>query len=344
MANAYKISKESLNKFIENAAKQFEVWAPVKNTGDVAAGFSLRLIENAAEIESDFVRTTQSVKKVFHRPRALLFDYTGADGFNSKEEAPVKDIMAFGVHACDLRGVLLQDKVFADKESPNLYLERRKNAVIVALTCNKCDEFCFCGCMGAGPEAKEGFDLLLTDFGKEFLVETGTPRGEKLLANVDKKEAADADFAQKKDKLNSIMKELGKSCSVECSKMKEILQKNFEHAYWQNESDKCLSCGSCTNVCPTCFCYSIKDYLDWDGKTAKRETYWDSCQNKEFALVAMGENFRPERSARLKQFVNHKLNYWHDQFGSTGCVGCGRCIEACPAGISLLDIVEKISK
>ncbi|MFH1452761.1 MAG: 4Fe-4S dicluster domain-containing protein [Armatimonadota bacterium] len=341
MPKAYKITKENLNKFLDGASKRFDLWAPVSNNDKV----SFKPVENAVEIDLNFIRTTQSVKKVFHPSSNIIFEYTAKEGFTSKEDTPVKDIMVFGVHPCDLKGLLLLDKVFADTEIENAYLKRRKNAAIIALTCNDCDEYCFCSCMGSGPDAKEGFDLLFTDLGDSFMVETGTGRGEKLLEGIDKEDAADAELSKKKEKIDSIIKKTSqKECVAHPPKMREALIKNSEHPYWKEESDKCLSCASCTNVCPTCFCYSIKDNLDWDGRTTRREAYWDSCQNKEFAGVAHGENFRPERIQRLKQFVNHKLNYWHDQYNEAGCTGRGRCIEICPVDISLLDIIEKISK
>jgi len=340
MSKSYKVSKNNFSFLVDEAVKQFEVWAPIENNGKL----SFEKIEKAADANLSYVRTTQGAKKIFHPAKAEIFNHTQKDGYVSKEENPIKDIMILGLHPCDLNAVLIQDKVFADSEIENAYLKRRKNAFILAAICVKTDDKCFCGCMESGPDAKGGFDILITDLGSDYLAETGSARGEKLLEKIEKTEADEADLKTKQNKLTELKKEMGKNCHVECRNMKTILQNNPDHSYWQNESDRCLSCGSCTNVCPTCFCYSINDNLDWDGKTGKRELYWDSCQNKEFSLVALGENFRPERIARLKQFVNHKLNYWHDQFGRSGCVGCGRCIEICPVEISLLDIVEKISR
>lgn len=340
MDKAYRVSKNNFSKFVDEAIKQFEVWAPAENN----AKLSFKKIEKAADANLSYVRTTQGAKKIFHPAKAEIFNHTQKYGYISKEETPVKDIIILGLHPCDLNAVIIQDKVFADSEIENAYLKRRKNAVLIAAICDKADDNCFCGCMDSGPGPKEGFDLLITDLGSDYLVEAGSVKGEKLLETAEKANASDADLKAKEEKIANLKKDIGKKCKFDCSKMKTILQENFNHDYWKNESDRCLSCGSCTNVCPTCFCYSINDNLDWDGKTEKRELYWDSCQNKEFSLVALGENFRPERVARLKQFVNHKLNYWHDQFGSSGCVGCGRCIEICPVEISLLDIVEKISK
>lgn len=340
MGKAYKVSKNNFSKFVDEAISRFDVWAPAENNGKL----SFKKIEKAEEANLSYVRTTQGAKKIFHPAKAEIFNHTQKDGYISKEETPVKDIMIFGLHPCDLKAVIIQDKVFADSEIENAYLKRRKNAVIVAAICEKADDNCFCGCMDSGPDAKEGFDLLITDLDAGYLVEIGSVRGEKFLETTEKISATDADLKAKEEKIANLKKGTGKSCKFDCNKIKIILQENFNHAYWKNESDRCLSCGSCTNVCPTCFCYSINDNLDWDGKTGKRELYWNSCQNKEFSLVAMGENFRLERESRLKQFVNHKLNYWHDQFGRAGCVGCGRCIESCPVEISLLDIVEKIAK
>lgn len=340
MGKSYMISKGDFNKFIDEAAGIYQVWAPVENNKK----FSFKIIEKARDANLSCARTTQGAKKIFHPAKAEVFNFTSKNSFTSKEETPVKDIMVLGLHPCDLTGLLIQDKVFADKEIENAYLKRRKNSVIISIICDECDKYCFCACMKSGPDAKEGFDLLLTDLGDSYLVETGTGKGEKLLEMSAKAPAGEKELKLKEEKLALIKKNMAKDCRVEHGKMRSILQANPDHPYWQNETDRCFSCGSCTNVCPTCFCYSITDNLDWDGKTTKRELYWDSCQNKEFSQVAMGENFRPERIARLKQFVNHKLNYWHDQFGVSGCVGCGRCMEICPAEISLLDITEKIGK
>jgi ferredoxin len=221
------------------------------------------------------------------------------------------------------------------------YRERRRNAIVIAVQCSEPAGSCFCTSMGTGPRASHGFDLALTelicDGSHEFLVEVGTETGAELLAEV---EFSDASEEQRRRALD--LTEKAKSSmarKVETEGLAAALQQSFDHPQWDDVASRCLACGNCTQVCPTCFCVNVEDSSDVTGERAERWRRWDSCFTLGFSYIH-GGSVRVSTKSRYRQWLTHKFSYWHDQFGSSGCVGCGRCIVWCPVGI---DVTKEIA-
>jgi sulfhydrogenase subunit beta (sulfur reductase) len=258
------------------------------------------------------------------------------------EEPPPDAPFAFlGVRPCDLAAIAIQDRVLMGGKYVDAdYAARRQPAFVVAVDCGEPAATCFCSSMGTGPGAREGFDLALTELlegGHRFLVRAGSGRGAEVLAELPSRPATDGD----RDAAAAVVEhaEAGITRTVDAGTVRERLLANLEHPRWSEVSQRCLSCANCTLVCPTCFCTAIEDTSDLTGAEAERTRVWDTCFSVEHAYVA-GGSVRPSGRSRYRQWLTHKFATWQDQFGTSGCTGCGRCIAWCPVGI---DVTEEVA-
>jgi ferredoxin len=264
-------------------------------------------------------------------------------GLEVDEERPAPPRYAFiGVRACDLHAIGVQDRVFLDGSYVDRdYQARREGAFIVAVNCAQAASTCFCTSMGTGPKATEGFDLALTelldDGGHRFLVEVGSALGAEVIAEVGHATAAAADVEAAERVVERTAAEMGRTLDV--TDIRDLLYRNREHPRWDEVADRCLTCGNCTLVCPTCFCHGVEDVTDLAGEEAARVREWDSCFTLEHSYIHGGSVHQSAKS-RYRQWMTHKLASWIDQFGTSGCVGCGRCITWCPVAI---DITEEVA-
>lgn len=256
------------------------------------------------------------------------------------QEAPK---MAFlGVRPCELEAIAVQDRVFLGKGYVDpVYAERRASLLIIVVQCAQASSTCFCASMGTGPHAESGYDLALTEvIGRRthhFLVETGSVRGVELLQEIPHAPATDAQIEQAREISRQTARQQSRTMHVEG--LKELLYRSYEHPHWEEVGARCLTCGNCTMVCPTCFCMTVEDSVDLAGRDAQRRRRWDSCFMMDFSYIT-GGSVRYSPSARYRQWLTHKLATWHDQFGVSGCVGCGRCITWCPVAIDLTEEVR----
>jgi sulfhydrogenase subunit beta (sulfur reductase) len=257
-----------------------------------------------------------------------------------KEEPAERPPYAFiGVRSCDIHAIAVQDRTFMEGAwADGDYQARREGAFIVAVNCGKAGGTCFCASMNTGPRATGGFDLALTellgDGGHRFLVEVGSERGAEVLADLPHDGAAAADEAAAESVAESTAAQMGRTLDV--TDIRDLLYRNSEHPRWDEVADRCLTCGNCTMVCPTCFCSSVDDVTDLTGEEATRERRWESCFTLEHSYVH-GGSVRRSGKARYRQWMTHKLASWIDQFGTSGCVGCGRCITWCPVAIDITE-------
>ena len=271
----------------------------------------------------------------------LWKSHRSADGAIHFDEEPLeRPRYAFvGVRSCDLAAIGVQDRVFTgDTFTDPDYEARRGEAFIVAVNCGEAGNTCFCVSMETGPRAKRGFDLALTELldGPEhrFLVEVGSERGAELLAEIEARAAEEADDRAAEDVSDRCASQMGRELDTEG--IKELLYRNMEHPRWEEVADRCLSCGNCTLVCPTCFCSTVEDVTDLAGEEAERVREWDSCFTLDHSFIH-GGSVRNSPSSRYRQWMTHKLATWIDQFGTSGCVGCGRCITWCPVAIDITE-------
>lgn len=281
----------------------------------------------------------QSWKKFLHPARQTLWR-ARRDGDGMTIDVPVEEPPRFafiGVRACEISAIAIQDRVFLEGPYRDAgYDLRRKDAFIVALNCAEAGGTCFCTSMGTGPKAQSGFDLALTeligDGRHEFLVEIGTERGLEILRQVPNRPGTDADRFEAQQIVDYTAAHMGRE--LETTGLKELLQGQLTSAQWDKVAERCLTCGNCTMVCPTCFCTTVEDHTDLAGVSAERVREWDSCFTMDFSYIH-GGSVRTSTSSRYRQWMTHKLAGWVDQFGTSGCVGCGRCVTWCPVGIDI---------
>jgi len=300
----------------------------------------------------------QSWKAFLHPPRVRLWT-TRRDGsepatFAAENDAqpPGSDMgsrarraYAFiGVRPCDLAAIGVLDTVLRAGTYPDeTYTRRRDGAFVVAVECTEPGETCFCASMGTGPGARGGYDLVLTELVDEvdqrFVVRVGSEAGAQVLAELSVERVGSADV-----EAQQAVARAGERMSRRMpADMRETLAGARESPHWDDVASRCLTCGNCTLVCPTCFCTTTEDVSDLTGENAERWRRWDSCFDLDFSYIH-GGSVRSSGASRYRQWMTHKLSAWHDQFGSSGCVGCGRCIVWCPVGIDITAEAAALSR
>lgn len=263
----------------------------------------------------------------------------GRIGFSAAARHAPKTAL-LGVRACDVAAVRKQDRILLEGEHADArYAARREKALLVAVSCLEPGELCFCASTGTGPKPGEGADLVLSELGERFLIEARTPEGEAVLSRLTTREASEEETAELERGLARAEASMGRHLDIE--RLPEKLYARLDHPRWAEVAERCLSCGNCTSVCPTCFCTDVVDESDLDATTSARTREWLSCFSADHGKVH-GFDPRPHTIDRYRQWVTHKLGGWVAQFGETGCTGCGRCIAWCPVGIDLTEEVNAI--
>ena len=324
------------------------VHAPVRTVDDLPRGWgdeqeaaTYRLRRRDDDAIFGFASGAQAVKPVLFPAQELIWR-----GRRTGEEFTVNDPAAdapggpyalLGVRSCDLAALAIHDVVLVSRGFTDVrYAARRAGAFVVAVTCTDPGGTCFCASMGTGPRPGTGYDLALTELldggPHRFLVEVGTARGAEVLAEVPTALAPPADRQAADDVAAWSTAHMGRTLDTEG--IKELFYTNTENPRWDDVAARCLACTNCTLVCPTCFCTSVVDVADLTGDAAERRRVWDSCFSEDYSYIH-GGSIRPEVRSRYRQWITHKLASWQDQFGSSGCVGCGRCITWCPAAIDI---------
>jgi sulfhydrogenase subunit beta (sulfur reductase) len=288
-----------------------------------------------------------SWKKFLHRPvQPLWYAARDGNGVRVTPASPAEERFAFiGVRSCELHAIAIQDRVFLGGSyvDPH-YRDLREGAFLVAVNCATAGGTCFCVSMNTGPKATAGFDLALTELSGDgdhrFLVEVGSEVGHAVLAELPRRPAAPDDVAAADKVTARTAAAMGRE--MRSDGVRELLLRNLEHPRWDDVAERCLTCGNCTMVCPTCFCTTDEDSSDLAGTETTRTRRWDSCFTMEFSYIH-GGSVRASPRSRYRQWMTHKLATWFDQFDSSGCVGCGRCITWCPVGIDITEEVRAIS-
>jgi len=354
------ISADALQGLIDAlAARRYQVVGPtvrdgaivndtIAGVGDLPAGWTdrqeagrYRLEQRADGALFGFAVGPQSWKRFLHPPVETLWTARKDDtGVTIAAVPKTNEKFAFiGVRACELHAIAIQDRVFCEGPYPDVaYAMRRRDAFIVAVNCGEAGGTCFCASMQTGPKAESGFDLALTELldgdTHEFLVEVGSDAGSEVLAELSHRPASHAQLAAADAVVACTASRMGRSLSTDG--LKELLQANPNHSRWDAIAERCLTCGNCTMVCPTCFCTTVEDHSDLTDASAERIRKWDSCFTMDFSFIH-GGSVRKSTKARYRQWMTHKLANWIDQFGTSGCIGCGRCITWCPVGIDITE-------
>jgi sulfhydrogenase subunit beta (sulfur reductase) len=255
----------------------------------------------------------------------------------TSDEETHPPLALIGIRPCDLHAIERQDDVYLrDGSVDPHYGKIRRSAFTLVVQCTAPADTCFCNSMGTGPFVEDGYDIALTELVGDgphlFLARAGSPRGRAILDGVPREEAPPSDVAREANLRDRAVSSFVRT--LDADRAREALKADIDSPLWDDIAKRCLSCTNCTMVCPTCFCFTVEDVTDLSGTYAERRRRWDSCFTMEFTKVA-GGNIRPSLRSRYRQWITHKLSYWYDQFGSAGCVGCGRCITWCPAAIDI---------
>ena len=329
------IKKKDIARFLDTLLTRYEVFAPVERDERVV----FEAIGAGSEATLDYQNTTMPPKGILFPQTEQLFSYR-----STKDTADIavpsfkeKPQLIFGIRPCDARSFLLFDHVF---DGDPYYINRRETTLLVSMGCTDPPAPCFCTSVGGGPFSKEGSDLLLIETGDQYLIQIVTDRGAQLLEERGFKDA-------RKDALTLAQKmiktaEASMGPGIEIDGLKEKLDKSFENPIWQELTEKCLGCGVCTYLCPTCHCFDMVD--EAEGSTGERIRIWDSCQFPLFTLQASGVNPRPTVKERFRQRIMHKFSYMIESYNQIGCVGCGRCITECPVNLDIRQVINSISK
>jgi len=281
----------------------------------------------------------QSFKKYLNPARRKLWGAKkNGNGFKVIPEETTPPKMAlWGIRSCDISSIDILDHVFMGDYENDWYRAARNNLLVIAVGCTTCSSNCFCTSMGTGPMPENNYDLLITEVTGEnhyFICETGSENGEKIANVLRFPKAKKEDVSEALNRVKQVEEKMSKRFNPEEAAV--ILKDNIESPHWDEVAKRCLSCANCTLVCPTCFCSSTEDVTDVTGDHTERWLRWDSCFNGDFSYLH-GGNIRNTTKSRYRQWMTHKLSSWYDQFGSSGCVGCGRCITWCPVGIDLTE-------
>jgi ferredoxin len=293
-----------------------------------------------------YVVGPHSWKKFLHPPALRLWQAQRQEGgFQLLDEVEAAPKYAFvGVRACELHAIAIQDNVFL--HGPYIdatYASRRQEVFTIAVNCGQAGGTCFCVSMQTGPQATSGFDLALTEVldtdRHRFVVDIGTELGAAVMRDVPHHLALAEDLQMAERIVARTAAQMGRS--LDTTGIQALLYQNIEHPRWEEVATRCLSCANCTMVCPTCFCTTVEDVTDLTGSQAERWRKWDSCFTQDFSYLH-GGSVRTSTRSRYRHWLTHKLATWIDQFGTSGCVGCGRCITWCPVGIDITEEVRAI--
>jgi len=331
------IQKDRIGDLVSKLS-DFDVYGPVLEDGV----YSYKKVTQAPL--TDFINSRKPPKEFFFPQTERMFDFK-LDGFKLsgvKELEPSdKDVVLFGIRPCDARAAVLLDTVFKWDYMDPYYIDKRERTTTIAYTCKLPflpQQNCFCTSVGGNPSSTEGVDMLFTDIGESYFVESLTEKGNKILdvggELFSDASGDDASKAQetKTQSEGAIIRKLDMDGVV------EALEKSFSSDHWDKISESCIGCGICTLMCPTCHCFDINDIIN-KGE-AWRERNWDSCQYPYYSIHASGHNPRPAKMHRQRNRVYHKFLYMTKNLGVVGCVGCGRCITGCPENIDIIDMVE----
>ncbi|MHA1450700.1 MAG: 4Fe-4S dicluster domain-containing protein [Candidatus Hodarchaeales archaeon] len=336
------ITKSNLKKILEKMLSDHVIYAPQRINGD----FDYLPLKDVEDIAFDFDRTRMSAKGIFLKPEQKLMTASRLNGKPRASDLDSTTQVLFGARPCDISAINLLDKVFTETYLDIYYVNERERTLIIGMRCSEKCRTCFCGTMDAH-DPKTGYDIMLTEIDDEcYLMEAGTLTGERVIrkASTLYRDAGKDDRTKIIDIMNKIDKTF--SPDVSTSGFRAILELEPHEEIWQKYQDTCLACGQCTFVCPTCWCFDVKEevaaLVDGDIDKTARKRYWTSCVFQEFHKVAGGHVFKPTIGSRHEFYYNHKLKGIPEKYGVWGCVGCGRCVSTCPVNLDIRETLKSL--
>jgi len=336
------LKKAWLDDFISRLAVTQRLVAPVPKGFN---SFAFEEVTSESEIALQYIPTILPPKKFFLPQHEPLLEFDTSKGIAAEALLEYEPMVLFGVHTCDIAGIQCLNMVFSEHPEDHHYLMRKNTITLIGLECNVyCDEFASCHLVNSSlPNG--GYDLFFTDLGDYFIIHVNTAKGEEIVGTLDVFEKAEASHINDLKRLRDRkLKVFRNEIPIERKYVPELFDRSFDARVWKELEERCLACGNCTAVCPTCYCFDIRDDVDLGLKRGIRYRSWFSCQIEPFAKISGGINFMRERSTRQRHRYYRKFRYPVDRFSRFFCTGCGRCTRTCMAGISLLDTLNDLIK
>jgi sulfhydrogenase subunit beta (sulfur reductase) len=325
------------------------VWETISSVSELPIGWRdqqepgrYRLEQTGSQEIFGVVHGPQSLKPFVFAPREPLLQIKRSkDGFTTSPTLPQPEKVAvIGARACDLAGLVIQDRIFLNETYRDpYYATRREGLFVIAVNCTRALATCFCASMETGPRAQRGYDLALTEVDKQFMVEAGSEAGRDILSTILLPAASDELISAAASSIHACAQ--SQIRRLDHSRLPQALYEAHEHPRWDDVAGRCLACTNCTMVCPTCFCHTVEETPDLSHQDTAHARLWDSCFTQEHGYIH-GKNIRPTIKDRYRMWLTHKLASWIDQFDTSGCVGCGRCITWCPVGIDLTEELQAL--
>jgi len=331
-----RMKKENRDEFLRAVMEVGELWAPVQKKKRVYYD----RIDDPKMIAKDLKRPILPLKKLIYPSKFSMFRFSEKGYEPTLDNIPTR--IVFGVTPCDIHAILITDRVFMKDYPDPYYMKRRENTIIIGHSCEP-DENCLCKSTNTH-YVEEGFDLAMNDLGDFYLVWIGSSKGHDLtrlrpdLFDEDIKDRDIKKYLEWREKRDAQFEKV-----FDTTGLPDIMELSYNSPLWERLGEKCLSCGSCVMVCPTCNCFNVVDEISLAEKLeGERVRHWDACVFPEHALVAGGHNFRPTRAERIRLYYIHKLQAFVGEFGKPACVGCGRCVVTCPVDINVLEVVKDL--
>jgi NAD-dependent dihydropyrimidine dehydrogenase PreA subunit len=333
-------AKEDIGKLLEELVPEYKFYAPTKIKGNIV----FKEITDVKEIELDYLNSKVPPKDVLFPQKEIIFEYKyeGKEVIIEERNNLEDKLLIFGVRPCDAYSFKLLEDFFAFGDfQDDVFLKKRKNATIIGLGCNAPRQSCFCTSVGGHPFQKENTDVFLSDLGDNYLVEAISDKGKSLVSTLSwLSDAKKADIEKSKELVAQAEESF--TTKFDFDLVTKVLDENFENPVWQEISENCIGCSSCTFLCPTCTCFDVIDENDEYNNRGRRIRIWDTCQSCLYTLETSGHNPRPAKIQRCRNRIMHKFSYYPSNYDCLGCVGCGRCITACPVNNELRIIIDKI--
>lgn len=340
------LTKSALPAWVARLTARYRLYGPVRRGGrDAALPAAFAEVHDAQEMDLDYGATLLPPKKYLLPPRETLVRFEGNGGAPSAQaDLDAGPVVVFGVHTCDLHAFALLDHVYGAAPADQHYRRRRENTTFVSIEClQPCSANAFCRDMDT-LTAPDAFDLHLTDLGEEYAVVVGSEKGAALLDGLAPylRPAGEEGERRLDETLSAKWPRFDYRLPLTPLELPRLLKTAARSPVWQTIGEECLSCGACTLVCPTCTCFDVCDQVDFSLSSGERQRIWDSCLFRQFATVAGGHDFRAGRGARLRHRFNRKYRYQLEATGIVGCVGCGRCSQACLVSITPPSVLNKL--
>ncbi|MBN2547723.1 MAG: 4Fe-4S dicluster domain-containing protein [Anaerolineales bacterium] len=331
------LRKTNLSQFVAGLLPHYRVGGPVKFNGS----YAFKDIQDPEDLRLDYPTTILPPKKYLLPVRETLFSFDHSTGSITEAELPPPTVL-FGVHTCDLHAIQLLDRVFTRGHIDPNYVKRRKQTLIISLEClNPCDEHSFCKSMGT-LTADEGYDIHMIDLGDAYILDAISEEGQNLLKHAPVEPVTPKDMQRMNTVLNEKWSRFPYRLDFDVSELSPLLTVSMKSPLWEELGQRCLGCAACTIVCPTCFCFDVKDETDLTLTRGERARNWDSCQLDDFATVAGGHNFRQSKALRQRHRFMRKGKYILAAHEYLGCVGCGRCARACLVDITPVKVFNEL--